>query len=152
MPLPPKLVMLFVIRISVEALSSAIGYSLPTGWGTWDTLASVSRSHVTDIRAFLHPELTGAADTQNQDRLVLDHYFDTHLGAHIGSATLLVGADLLYGYGKQTTANGNSAYTVPLDGSVVPPPTTRLPIGWRISRRMPRRRRWRFQLVCKISS
>jgi len=107
----------------------AIGYSLPTSWGIWDTLASVSRSHVTDIRAFLHPELSGAADTQNQDRLILDHYFDTHLGIHMGSATLLVGADLLYGYGKQTTANGNSAYTVPLDGSVVPPPTTQLPVN-----------------------
>jgi outer membrane receptor protein involved in Fe transport len=107
----------------------AIGYSVPTAWGTWDTLASVSRSHVTDIRAFLHPELSGAADTQNQDRLVLDHYFDTHLATHIGSATLLAGADLLYGYGKQTTANGNSAYTVPLDGSVVPPPTTQLPVN-----------------------
>ena len=107
----------------------AIGYSLPTGWGTWDTLASVSRSHVTDIRAFLHPELTGAADTQNQDRLILDHYFDTHLATYFGSATLLAGADLLYGYGKQTTANGNSAYTVPLDGSVVPPPTTQLTVN-----------------------
>jgi outer membrane receptor protein involved in Fe transport len=107
----------------------AIGYSLPTSWGIWDTLASVSRSHVTDIRAFLHPELSGAADTQNQDRLILDHYFDTHVGIYMGSATLLVGADLLYGYGKQTTANGNSAYTVPLDGSVVPPPTTQLPVN-----------------------
>src|SRR5262249_17815930 len=77
------------------------------------------------IRAFLDPELTGAADTQNQDRLILDDYFDTHLATHIGnSATLLVGADFLYGYGKQTTANGNGAYTVPLEGSVVPPPTT----------------------------
>jgi iron complex outermembrane receptor protein len=108
----------------------AIGYSLPTDWGTWDTLASISRTHVTDIRAFLDPELTGAADTQNQDRLILDDYFDTHLASHIGnSATLLVGADLLYGYGKQTTANGNGAYTVPLDGSVVPPPTTQLTVN-----------------------
>ena len=107
----------------------ALGYSLPTGLGTWDTLASVSRSHVTDIRAFLHPELSGAADTQNQDRLILDDYFDTHLASHFDSSTLLVGADLLYGYGRQTTQNGNSAYTVPLDGSVVPPPTTQLPVN-----------------------
>ncbi len=107
----------------------ALGYSLPTAWGSWDTLASVSRSHVTDIRAFLHPDLSGAADTQNQDRLILDDYFDTHLGSHIGNATLLVGADLLYGYGRQSTANGNGAYTVPLDGSVVPPPTTQLPVN-----------------------
>ena len=107
----------------------ALGYSLPTAWGTWDTLASLSHSHVTDIRAFLHPELSGAADTQNQDRLILDDYFDTHLASHFGSSTLLVGADLLYGYGRQTTQNGNSAYTVPLDGSVVPPPTTQLPVN-----------------------
>lgn len=107
----------------------AIGYSLPTSWGTWDSLASLSRTHVTDIRAFLHPELTGAADTQNQDRLILDHYFDSHLAADFGKSTLLIGADLLYGYGRQTTQNGNSAYTVPLDGSVIPAPTTALPVN-----------------------
>ena len=107
----------------------ALGYSLPTAWGTWDTLASVSRSDVTDIRAFLHPDLSGAADTQNQDRLILDDYFDTHLASEFGDSTLLVGADLLYGYGRQTTENGNSAYTVPLDGSVLPPPTTQLPVN-----------------------
>ena len=107
----------------------ALGYSLPTAWGTWDTLASVSRSDVTDIRAFLHPDLSGAADTQNQNRLILDDYFDTHLASEFGDSTLLVGADLLYGYGRQTTENGNSAYTVPLDGSVLPPPTTQLPVN-----------------------
>jgi len=107
----------------------ALGYSLPTAWGTWDTLASLSHSEVTDIRAFLHSDLSGTADTQNQDRLILDDYFDTHLASHIGDSTLLVGADLLYGYGRQSTLNGNSAYTVPLDGSVVPPPTTQLPVN-----------------------
>ena len=107
----------------------ALGYTLPTAWGDWDTLFSFSRSHVDDIRAFLHPELTGAADTQNQNRLILDHYFDTHLATQVGSATLLFGADVLYGYGEQSTLNGNSAYTVPLDGSVVPPPTTQLPVN-----------------------
>jgi iron complex outermembrane receptor protein len=115
--------------INEDRYQLALGYSLPTAWGTWDTLASISRSHVDDIRAFLHPDLSGTADTQNQNRLILDDYFDTHLGSHIGSATLLVGADLLYGYGEQTTLNGNSAYTVPLDGSVVPPPTTQLPVN-----------------------
>ena len=115
--------------IDEDKYQLALGYSLPTAWGTWDTLASVSRSHVDDIRAFLHPDLSGTADTQNQNRLILDHYFDTHLASHIGTATLLVGADLLYGYGNQTSENGNSAYTIPLDGSVVPPPTTQLPVN-----------------------
>jgi iron complex outermembrane recepter protein len=107
----------------------AIGYTQPTPWGTWETLASLSRSHVDDIRAFLHPDLSGAADTQNQNRSIQDDYFDTHLASDFGRATLLVGADLLYGYGRQVTLNGNSVYTVPLDGSVVPPPTTQLPVN-----------------------
>jgi len=107
----------------------ALRYSLPTAWGTWDTLASFARTHVTDIRAFLHPDLSGLADTQNQDRLILDDYFDTHLAHDFGGATMLVGADLLYGYGRQATLNGNSAYTAPLDGSTVPPPTTQLPVN-----------------------
>jgi iron complex outermembrane recepter protein len=107
----------------------ALAYTRPTDWGNWETLASVSRSHVDDIRAFLHPDLSGAADTQNQNRTILDDYLDTHLASDLGRATLLVGADLLYGYGRQQTLNGNSAYTVPLDGSVVPPPTTRLPVN-----------------------
>ena len=115
--------------IDEDRYQLALGYSLPTAWGTWDTLVSLSRSHVDDIRAFLHPDLTGTADTQNQNRLILDDYFDTHLGTHLGGATLLLGADLLYGYGEQSTLNGNSAYTVPLDGSVVPPPTTQLPVN-----------------------
>ena len=107
----------------------AVGYSRPTPWGTWDTLASFSQSRVDDIRAFLHPDLSGAADTQNQERTILDDYFDTHLASVHDGATLIVGADLLYGYGRQTTRNGNSAYTVPLDGSVLPPPTTQLPVN-----------------------
>jgi iron complex outermembrane recepter protein len=115
--------------IDEDKYQLAIGYSRPTAWGTWDTLASFSHSHVDDIRAFLHPDLSGAADTQNQDRLILDDYFDTHLASQLGRVTLLVGADLLYGYGRQSTLNGNSAYTVPLDGSVVPPPTTQLPVN-----------------------
>ena len=108
----------------------AIGYSRPTLWGTWDTLVSVSHSHVDDIRAFLHPDLSGTADTQDQNRQIDDDYFDTHLAGHMfGDVVLTVGADLLYGYGRQPTLNGNSAYTVPLNGSVLPPPTTQLPVN-----------------------
>lgn len=107
----------------------ALAYARPTGWGTWETLASLSRSHVNDVRAFLHSDLSGAADTQNQNRTVLDDYFDSHLASDLGETSLLLGADLLYGYGRQVTLNGNSAYSVPLDGSVVPPPTTQLPVN-----------------------
>ncbi|HLJ38811.1 MAG TPA: TonB-dependent receptor [Steroidobacteraceae bacterium] len=107
----------------------ALAYTRPTPWGTWETLASFSRSHVDDVRAFLHPDLSGDADTQNQNRTILDDYFDTHLASERDEVGLLLGADLLYGYGRQVTLNGNSAYNVPLDGSVVPPPTTQLPVN-----------------------
>ncbi|HLZ97060.1 MAG TPA: TonB-dependent receptor [Steroidobacteraceae bacterium] len=114
--------------INEDKYQLAVGYTLPTSsFGTWDTLASLAHSHVDDVRAFLHPDLSGAADTQNQHRLILDDYLDTHLANAFGASSLVVGADLLYGYGRQSTANGNSAYTVPLDGTVMPPPTTHLP-------------------------
>jgi outer membrane receptor protein involved in Fe transport len=106
----------------------AVTYTRPTSWGDWETLGSISRSHVDDVRAFLHPDLSGTADTQNQNRTVLDDYLDTHLAKELGRVSLLVGADLLYGYGRQVTLNGNGAYTVPLDGTVEPPPTTQLPV------------------------
>ena len=107
----------------------ALAYTCPTPWGTWETIASFSRSHVDDIRAFLHPDLSGSADTQNQNRTLLDDYFDTHLARELDPVSLVFGTDLLYGYGRQVTLNGNGAYTVPLDGSVVPPPTSRLAVN-----------------------
>ncbi|HJU07071.1 MAG TPA: TonB-dependent receptor [Rhodanobacteraceae bacterium] len=117
-------------RIDQDQSHVALGYTRNLGWGEWSTLVSVTHSNITDVRAFLHPDLSGAADTQNQSRLIDDDYFDTHLTHHFdNSVTLVVGADALYGHGTQTTLNGNSAYTVPLDGSVLPPPTTVLPVN-----------------------
>lgn len=108
----------------------ALGYMRPTSWGTWDTLLSLAHSDIVDIRAFLHPDLSGTADTQDQHRLVNDDYFDTHLSDTLfGNLTLVTGADLLYAVGRQTTLNDNSAYTVPLNGSVVPPSTASLPVN-----------------------
>lgn len=117
-------------RIDENKYHAAVGYSRPTAWGTWDTLISFAHSDITDIRAFLHPDLSGTADTQHQHREIDDDYFDTHL-THGWSAdtTLVAGADLLYGLGRQTTLNGNGAYTVPLDGSVLPPPTSQFPVN-----------------------
>jgi outer membrane receptor protein involved in Fe transport len=107
-----------------------LGYTQPTAWGTWDTLVSLAHSDIVDIRAFLHPDLSGTADTQDQHRLVNDNYFDTHLTDTLfGTLTIVTGADLLYAVGHQTTLNDNSGYTVPLNGSVVPPPTTALPVN-----------------------
>ena len=108
----------------------ALSYSLPMGWGTWDTLASFAYSDVTDRRGFLHPDASGTADTQNQRRFIDDGYWDSHLTVPLAAdTTFIVGADLLYGLGRQTTLNSNSAYTVPLSGAVLPPPTSSLPVN-----------------------
>jgi iron complex outermembrane receptor protein len=116
-------------RIDEDKYHVALGYSQPTGRGTWDSLVSYAYSDVTDIRAFLHPDLGGAADTQSQRRYIDDGYFDTHLTNTLcGDATLIMGADLLYGHGRQRTLNGNSGYTVPLDGSVLPPRASTVPL------------------------
>jgi iron complex outermembrane recepter protein len=117
-------------KIDEDKYQLAVGYSQPTAIGTWDTLISLAYSNITDIRAFLEPDLSGAADTQNQSRHIDDDYFDTHItNTSLRNTTLMVGTDLLYGLGTQTTLNGNAAYTVPLDGSVIPPPTSQLPVN-----------------------
>jgi iron complex outermembrane receptor protein len=117
-------------RIDENEYQLALGYLHATAWGTWDTLVSLAHSDIVDIRAFLHPDLSGTADTQDQHRLINDDYFDSHLTSRLGGGTTLVmGADLLYGLGRQVSYNGNDAYTVPLDGSVVPPPASAVPVN-----------------------
>ncbi|HXA35317.1 MAG TPA: TonB-dependent receptor [Steroidobacteraceae bacterium] len=116
-------------RIDQDQYHLVVGYSRPTAWGAWDTRVSYAHSDIVDIRAFLHPDLSGAADSQDQHRSIDDGYFDTQLThSLLRDTTLVVGADLLYGHGRQTTLNGNSGYTVPLDGSVLPPPVSAIPV------------------------
>jgi iron complex outermembrane receptor protein len=116
-------------KLNQDQYHLALGYTRNIGWGQWSTLISATHSNITDVRAFLHSDLSGDADTQNQDRRINDDYFDTHVTHHFGAdSTIVVGADALYGHGTQTTLNGNSGYNVPLDGSVLPPPTSAVPV------------------------
>ncbi len=115
-------------EISENKYQGEIGWTQPTSLGTWDTLLSYAHSDIVYIAGFLHPDLSGTVDTQDQHRLINDGYFDTHIAnTQFDHLTLIGGADMLYGYGRQGTYNDNSAYTVPLNGSVLPPPTTQLP-------------------------
>ena len=112
-------------RIDTDRVHATVAYTHATPWGSWETLGSYANSRVRDVRAFLHPDLSGAADTQDQVRNIDDWYLDSHLASEfLEGASLVAGADLLGGWGRQTTRNGNSAYTVPLDGSVIPPPAS----------------------------
>jgi outer membrane receptor protein involved in Fe transport len=117
-------------RIDEHKYHVDLGYTRPAAWGAWETLLSYAYSDVTDIRAFLHPDLSGAADTQHQRRFIDDGYLDGHVTVPVGDDShLIAGGDVLYGRGRQTTLNGNDAYTVPLDGSVLPPPTSALRVN-----------------------
>ncbi|HWY13514.1 MAG TPA: TonB-dependent receptor [Rhizomicrobium sp.] len=115
-------------EISENKYQGEIAWTQPVSLGTWDTLLSYAHSDIVYIAGFLHPDLSGTVDTQDQHRLINDGYFDTHItNTQFDHLTLTAGADMLYGYGRQGTYNDNSAYTVPLNGSVLPPPTTQLP-------------------------
>jgi outer membrane receptor protein involved in Fe transport len=116
-------------KIAEDKYHASIGYTLATTIFTWDSLASLTYSKITDIRAFLHPDLSGIADTQNQRRRIDDGYADTHVTAVSGNSTWVLGTDVLYGRGRQTSMNGNDAYTVPLDGSMLPPATQAVAVG-----------------------
>lgn len=117
-------------RIAENKYHVAVGYTQNVAAGAWESLISYAYSDIKDIRAFLHPDLSGAADTQNQRRRIDDGYFDTHLTHTVSTdTTLIVGGDLLYGRGRQTSLNGNDAYVAPLNGSFLPPPTTAVPVN-----------------------
>ena len=114
-------------KINEDKIHFVLGYTHPVADGKWESTLSYAYSDVTDIRAFLHPDLSGDADTQNQRRFINDGYFDTHLTQQLNAATnLFFGADALYGTGRQTTQNANAGYNVPLNGTVIPPATGNL--------------------------
>ena len=116
-------------RIDDNRYHGVLRYTRDTGFGTWETTASTAFDEISDIRGFLRPDLTNDgsqnADSQNQRRRIEDEYFDTHvtsmLAAHL---SLLYGADMLYGLGKQDSVNG--AYYAPLNGLGRLPATTAL--------------------------
>ncbi|HTQ14811.1 MAG TPA: TonB-dependent receptor [Rhizomicrobium sp.] len=116
-------------RIDENRYHADLGYTLPTGFGLWETLVSFANSDTRDIRGFLRPDLVDNgsenADSQDQHRLIQDGYFDTHITHTLAdNADLVFGTDLLFGLGRQRSING--AYYVPLSGLVVAPPTTSL--------------------------
>lgn len=111
-------------HIDEDRAHGTLSYTLATPLGEWETTASLSHSHIVDIRGFLRPDLVNA-DSQNQRRHIDDDYGDTHVTSRLGpTARLVWGADVLYGHATQSSLNGG--YTAALDGSVPLPRTTDL--------------------------
>lgn len=115
-------------RIDENRYHAVLGYTRDTPIGTWQTTASYAYYRIRDVRGFLRPDLNDDgspnADSQAQLRRIDDVYADTHLGMKFGALDVAVGADLLYGSGRQQSVNGE--YYAPLSGEGRPPPTTAL--------------------------
>ena len=116
-------------RVDEDQYHLALGYSRPTSLGIWESRISYAYSEIADDRGFLHPDLSGLADSQNQRRYIGDGYFDSHFShGFLPDTNLIVGTDVLLGHGRQTTLNGNSGYTVTLDGAMLAPPISSIPV------------------------
>ncbi|MDE8342558.1 MAG: TonB-dependent receptor [Acidocella sp.] len=116
-------------RINEDQYQGVLRYDRATALGAWQSTASWTLSAISDIRGFLRASLVATdgqnADSQNQLRREQDGYFDTHVTSKLTPAlTLLWGADLLYGLGKQDSVNG--AYYAPLCGCQPLPATSSL--------------------------
>ncbi len=111
-------------RIDEDRYHGVLGYAHPTPLGVWDTTLSLAYSRIADVRGFLRTDLVNA-DSQRQGRDIDDDYADSHITSVIGyGATLIWGADLLYGRGTQASFNGG--YTPDLLGHAPLPATTDL--------------------------
>ena len=111
-------------RIDEDRYHAVLGYAHATVLGAWETTVSLAYSRIDDVRGFLRPDLVNA-DSQRQGRDIDDDYADTHITSTLGAeATLIWGADLLYGRGSQASRNGG--YLPDLSGVAPLPATTDL--------------------------
>ncbi len=117
-------------RIDETRPHGVLGYGHATPLGRWETTASFAYSAITDIRGFLRPSLidngSPNANSQSQRRRVQDGYLDSHISAEPSrTVSILYGADMLYGLGRQASSNG--AYYAAL-AAPMPPATSALHI------------------------
>ena len=108
-------------RIDETRYHGVLAYAHPTPLGPWETTLSLATSHITDVRGFLRSDLSApTADTQIQSRHLIDDYADSHINSRLADGlTVTWGADLLYGRGAQSSANGG--YDPDLSGAAPPP-------------------------------
>ena len=114
-------------RIDEDRYQFGLGYSRESAGGQWEGQLAWTGTGINDVRGFLRSDLTDDgsdnADFQRQRRTIHDFYADLHWSRTVArDVSLLAGADLLYGTGKQASSNG--AYYVLWNGSRLPPRTT----------------------------
>jgi len=89
----------------------ALGYSMSTGLGEWDTRLAYARSNATNVRGFLREDFADDGVTHNADGFHqrvhrTEVYFDSHVATPLGEGSTLVwGVDHMYGKGDQHSDN-----------------------------------------------
>jgi outer membrane receptor protein involved in Fe transport len=111
-----------------DRLQANLGYDTKIGGATWSTIVSGAETKARNIRGFLRedfdltPPGESNADGFRQHVRTTDVYFDTHVAGKGSLFDWVVGADWLYGNGRQRSANFE--YYVDPDGSNAPRSTT----------------------------
>jgi iron complex outermembrane recepter protein len=117
-------------RIDQDRVQANLGFDSKIGTLDWVTLISASTTRGRLVRGFIRDGFTTNglsinADGFRQKVRTTDVYFDTHVDYEADKFDFVTGVDLLYGRGRQRSANFE--YAVRIDGSNAPR-STALPI------------------------
>ena len=110
-------------RAYQDRLQGIIGYDTKLGSLDWSTTLSLARTNARNTKGFLRPDfdtsgLESNADGFRQKVRLTDLYADSHASYKSARFDWLVGADWLYGKGRQHSANFE--YFIAPDGSNAP--------------------------------
>lgn len=111
-------------RADQDRLQANIGYDISLGGKlTWSSLVSLARTSGRNTRGYLRENFDASGSTSNVDGFrqrvrLTDVYADTHVGLSGSALDWVIGADWLYGNGRQHSANFE--YAILPDGSKAP--------------------------------
>ena len=110
-------------RADQDRLQGIIGYDTKLGGLDWSTTLSLARTNARNTKGFLRADFDTSGRVSNADGFrqgvrLTDLYADSHLSHQSARLDWVVGADWLYGKGRQHSANFE--YFVAPDGSNAP--------------------------------
>ena len=110
-------------RADQDRLQGIVGYDIRLGSIDWSTTLSLARTNARNTRGFLREDfdtsgLVSNADGFRQKVRLTDLYADSHFSRQSATLDWVIGADWLYGRGRQHSANFE--YFIAPDGSNAP--------------------------------
>jgi outer membrane receptor protein involved in Fe transport len=110
-------------RADNDRIQAIVGFDTKLGGLDWSTTASAAKSWIANRRGFLREDFDSSGTVSNADGFrqkvrLTDIYLDSHVAHESRQLDWVVGADWLYGRGRQHSANFE--YAVRPDGSNAP--------------------------------